>query len=220
MSMLRTVRDAGGEQDVHLVHSARTPGDIVFRAELEDLAAQGVRVTTVCQDDGGDPGWAGERGRLTLPMLRRVAPELLEAEILLCGPPGYMDAVRDLLAQAGVDPARCHQESFVLGRPGAPEVPPAAGVSEDAAVGFAVEFRRSGRTVACDAGTTVLDAAARAGLSLPSSCGEGVCGTCKTMVLEGEVDMVHGGGIRPREIARGQALLCCSTPRGDLVVDA
>jgi len=74
--------------------------------------------------------------------------------------------------------------------------------------------------VVCDARTTVLQAAAQAGLTLPASCGEGVCGTCKTTLLSGSVDMVHGGGIRPREIARQQVLLCCSRPLEDLVIDA
>lgn len=66
----------------------------------------------------------------------------------------------------------------------------------------------------------MLEAAARAGLSLPSSCGEGVCGTCKTTMLSGSVDMDHAGGIRPREIAENMVLLCCSSPLADLVLDA
>ena len=85
---------------------------------------------------------------------------------------------------------------------------------------YAVDFRRSGRTVECDSGTTVLEAAARAGLTLASSCAEGVCGTCKLTLLVGEVDMHHQGGIRPREVREGAFLPCCSTPLGDLEVDA
>ena len=87
---------------------------------------------------------------------------------------------------------------------------------------------RSTRLVSCFdrfdircAGTiSVLEAAAQAGLTLPSSCREGACGTCKTRLISGQVDMDHTGGIRPREIAQGQILLCCSTPTTDLVVDA
>jgi glycine betaine catabolism B len=85
---------------------------------------------------------------------------------------------------------------------------------------FSVEFARSGRTVACQPGTFILDAALRAGLTPPSSCGEGMCGTCKTTLVSGSVDMSHNGGIRPREIAARKILLCCSTPLEDLVIDA
>jgi ferredoxin len=74
--------------------------------------------------------------------------------------------------------------------------------------------------VPCEPGTYILDAALRAGLTLPSSCGEGMCGTCKSTLVSGSVDMSHNGGIRPREIAAHKILLCCSTPLEDLVIDA
>ena len=83
-----------------------------------------------------------------------------------------------------------------------------------------VTFARSGCEVACPAGTTVLAAAEQAGVRLPSSCAEGMCGTCKSTLLSGRVDMKHAGGIRPREIAQDKFLPCCSTPDGDIVVDA
>jgi hypothetical protein len=38
-------------------------------------------------------------------------------------------------------------------------------------------------------------------------------------MLSGRVDMKHGGGIRPREVAQGMVLICCSTPLEDLVID-
>jgi ferredoxin len=47
-----------------------------------------------------------------------------------------------------------------------------------------------------------------------------MCGTCKTTLLTGEVDMKHNGGIRPKEIAAGKVLVCCSTPLSDLRIDS
>ena len=88
----------------------------------------------------------------------------------------------------------------------------------DAVRPFRIEFRDHGVTVECAADMTILDAAAAVGLTLPSSCAEGLCGTCKSTLLAGEVDMKHNGGIRPREIAAGKVLLCCSRPKSDLVV--
>jgi len=58
----------------------------------------------------------------------------------------------------------------------------------------------------------------RNGLNPPSSCAEGVCGTCKSTVVSGPVDMEHACGIRPREIAETKILLCCSNPRKDLII--
>ena len=76
------------------------------------------------------------------------------------------------------------------------------------------------RFVDCRKGEKVLDAAFRNKINLPMDCSDGVCGTCKTQLLEGRVDMDHQGGIRPREVAQGQVLLCCSTPTEDVVLDA
>ncbi|RJQ86233.1 hybrid-cluster NAD(P)-dependent oxidoreductase [Amycolatopsis panacis] len=214
MSMLRTLRETGDPADVVFLHSARTPGDIIFLAELAALAEEsGVSVVILCGRDSPGEQWRGHRGRLTLPVLVAAAPDLAGREIFTCGPPPYMAAVRELLVQAGAEPGRCHEESFVFGAA-------AAAIPAQTGTAHRVEFRRSGRVIECDPGTTVLAAAAGAGLALPSSCGEGVCGTCKLTLLDGRVDLRHAGGIRPREIAAGRILACCATPVEDLTIDA
>lgn len=217
MSMLRTLCDTGDPSSAVFVHCARTPDDIIFRDELEALAAErGVAVVILCESDSPGELWRGPRGRLTLPALFQAAPDLLGREVFTCGPPPYMKAVRELLDLVGADPARSHEESFNVG--------PAAPVTGTEAVGTGttrqVDFRRSGQVVECGTNTTILEAAARAGIPLPSSCGEGVCGTCKLSLLSGRVDMQHAGGIRPREIALNLILACCSTPLDDVAIDA
>jgi len=216
MSMLRTIHGRREPVDVVFVHHARTPADIIFRDELARIEADHprVRVVVACEDDAEDEPWRGVRGRVTLPMLLAAAPDLAEREIFTCGPAPYMAAVRDLLARAGAHRDRCHEESFDLDTPAAEEGSRATGPS------YTVQMRRTGRSFECDDRTTLLAAAARAGLSLPSSCQEGVCGTCKTGMLSGRVEMQHAGGIRPREIAQQKILLCCSTPCEDMVLDA
>ncbi|USQ79399.1 FAD-binding oxidoreductase [Ornithinimicrobium faecis] len=230
MSMTRAMRDQalvcgsgsglsgpglGEPLDIVFVHCARTPDDIIFRAELEALAAGGLAaVTIICQDDSPQEVWQGPRGRLTLGALFAAAPDVLDREVFTCGPPRFMAAVAEHLTLIAADPARSHRESFVLDA-GAP-------ASERALSGTShlVTFARSGVTVECDAATTVLATAASAGLRLPSSCQGGVCGTCKSTLLSGQVDMQQAGGIRQREIDEGKFLPCCSTPLGDLEIDA
>lgn len=217
MSAARMLVDEGRPADVVFVHHARTPEDIVFRDELDRMNERhpGIRVIVVCEDDAPARSWAGHRGRINPVLLARVAPDAADREVFLCGPPPYMEAARACLALAGVDPVRIHEESYVFGGASTP-----ATVLAGVEATYSVELRRSGRVVHCPAGTTVLEAASRAGLPLPSSCREGVCGTCKTTLIAGAVDMNHAGGIRQREIDRGQVLLCCSTPTEDLVLDA
>jgi ferredoxin-NADP reductase len=225
MSMTRTAVDLPSDADTVFVHSARTPEDIIFRAELDQLHAslQALRVVTVCERDSGRPAWAGPRGRLTLDLLREAVPDLGEREVFTCGPAPYMEGVRMMLEAVGVDPSRCHEESFDFTTVARDANASTASAPHDNTVEsttHSLEFRRSGRTVVSDSASTILEAAASAGLILPSSCREGVCGTCKSTLVSGNVQMNHQGGIRRREIDQDKILLCCSIPLTDLVVDA
>ncbi|MGO2815962.1 MAG: 2Fe-2S iron-sulfur cluster-binding protein [Brevibacterium aurantiacum] len=83
-----------------------------------------------------------------------------------------------------------------------------------------MSFVRTGLNVRVDSEEFVLDAARRAGVKIGANCQEGMCGSCKVVKLDGEVDMNHQGGIRAREIDAGKFLPCCSTATSDLVIDA
>jgi ferredoxin len=85
--------------------------------------------------------------------------------------------------------------------------------------GFIISFSVSARDVVCAPGLTVLEAAESAGIKIPFSCREGMCATCKSRLISGQVQMQHNGGIRPKEIAAGKILVCCSRPLSDLVVE-
>jgi glycine betaine catabolism B len=239
MSMTRTLYDLGSDVDVLFVHSARTPADIIFRRELEAIAAvmPNIRVTHVCEGDYPSERWMGLRGRLSTAMLQALAPDLHERETYICGPAAYMTSVRRILEEIGYDMRRYHEESFSFDALPASDVPPpldgaesgpTAGPQGTAAiptagsekVSYSVEFVRSGITVTCGEDENVLDAAFAAGLNLPATCTQGMCGTCKTTMLSGEVDMQHNGGIRPREIAQNKVLICCAKPRSDLCIDS
>jgi len=228
MSMSRAFHDLGEARDIVFVHAARSPADIVFRGELDVMAraSTAFKVAHVVESDAGEPGWPGFRGRLSLAMLALIAPDFHERTVFTCGPAPFMAAVRRILAEAGFDMARYHEESFNFaeladGEKAEVEVADAAlaGVERPTVASFRVEFTKSGKVIECPADRTVLTAARQAGLRLPSSCSKGLCGTCKSKVVSGKVEMSHAGGIRQREIDDGFALLCCSKPLGDLVVD-
>jgi glycine betaine catabolism B len=235
MSMLRTLYDLGSDADVVFLHSARTPSDIVFRSELAaiEMVMPNLRVVHVCEADYPSERWGGMRGRLSPTMLHTIVPDLLERTILNCGPMPYMDAVRRILGELDYDLSNYHEESFTFDDPATPgATPPPEGVAyEDIAVAappagddgvatYSVVFTKSGRTVSCRADENVLDAALAARVRVPSSCNQGMCGTCKIPKLSGEVEMNHNGGIRPREVAAGRILACCSKPLSDLSLDA
>ena len=160
--------------------------------------------------------WLGYRGRLTLPLLREIAPDFMQREILTCGPAPFMGAIRAILQEAGSNPARYHQESFNFAEL-------SDSLPEEAVIapleGFEIRFAKSERTIICGPDKTILQAAKEAGLRLPSACARGMCGTCKSRMIAGQVDMKHEGGIRQREIDQGMVLICCSKPLKDTVID-
>ncbi|MDF1584837.1 hybrid-cluster NAD(P)-dependent oxidoreductase [Marinimicrococcus flavescens] len=221
MSHLRRDFDMGEDLDTIVVHCARTPRDILFRHELDLMAhrRQHLQIAHLVESVDGEQGWAGYRGRISRELVEMIAPDYREREIFCCGPPPFMAAVRAILRQGGYDMSRYHEESFDFAdlapaEQAAAPPPPDAGVKV-----HSVTFKKSGQTIECDENTTILAAARMAGLRLPSSCTKGLCGTCKTLKLSGEVEMAHAGGIRQREIDRGMVLLCCSKPRGEVTVD-
>jgi ferredoxin-NADP reductase len=221
MSMTRAAMDVHAGLDIVFVHSARTPADIIFREELARLhtAAANFRMVPICEGRGDEPEWAGHVGRLSLATLLAEVPDFRQREVFTCGPQGYMNAVQSLLDEGGFDMRRYHQESFDLNALDSVlpliEVP----VTGEKHATFSITLSRSGKIFSMSGDQTVLIAARKAGAIVPSSCSQGVCGTCKTAVLEGTVQMQHNGGIRQREIDKGMRLLCCSRPTSDLVLD-
>ena len=127
--------------------------------------------------------------------------------LYVCGPKGFMDAVLGAARAAGWGQERIHFEFFNA------DVQPQSG---DGA--FEVQLASSGRVVAVPADRTVLAALADAGVVVPSSCEQGVCGTCLTRVIEGTPDH-RDQYLLPEEQAAGdQFLPCCSRAKSPRLV--
>jgi len=73
-------------------------------------------------------------------------------------------------------------------------------------------------TFECPAGTTVLEAAEAAGMTLPHDCRMGVCMTCPSKLRSGSLDQ-SSGMLDEETIQKGYALTCISEPQSDCVID-
>lgn len=219
MSMARAHHDLASDTDILFVHSARSPADIVFREEVALMARarDGFRAVTLCETSG--PAWDGFGGRLDLARLEIIAPDFREREIFVCGPAGYMAGVAAMLVGAGFDMARHHSESFDFAALSPAEIEEVVAAEVSEVPSHKVSFTKSRRDIDCAEDVFVLSAACAAGMRLPSSCTKGLCGTCKSRLVSGTVEMTHAGGIRQREIDQGLILICCSRPTSDLVIE-
>lgn len=221
MSMSTWMWDGGQKPDIVFVHAARRPSDVIFRKHLRHMADRepGLQLHITVEETGDFRSWNGYRGRLHQIMLGLMAPDYLEREVFCCGPEPFMQAVRDMLISLGYDMNHYHQESF-----GAPvetesEAPELDDMVLNVDTDAELVFVASGVTVPCQQTDTVLAVAKASGLNIPSGCTFGLCGTCKIKKREGEVHMVHNGGISDEDIEEGYILACCSNPIGKVVVE-
>lgn len=224
MSMTRALHDLGSDADIVFVHCARTPADILFAEELTMMARNmpHLRLAMVCETHTPDSAYAGHLGRLDAARLAHIAPDFLQRDVYTCGPAPFMAAVRSLLGASSFDMQRYREESFSF------ESLTPAEKAEDAVeysinnadnLIYSIQLDKTGKTFPCHSYQTILQAAINVGIRLPSSCSSGICGTCKTKIIFGQVAMTPAGGIRQREIDQGWILPCCSRPTSDIALD-
>lgn len=218
MAMVRELADKADPVDVFFLHAGRSPVDLLFREELSVLARRmkGLRLILLPEALTGDPAWSGLSGRISKALLGLVVPDIAERSVLCCGPAPFMAAARKISVELGVSAERYLEESFDAV---VTDELPAPVETEAVAAIYKVQFAKQGKVLDVGADQTVLSCAKKMGVRLPSSCANGICGTCKSKLISGSVDMKHDGGIRQREIDAGFFLPCCSKPLSDLVID-
>ncbi|MFB9469438.1 MOSC domain-containing protein [Nonomuraea salmonea] len=158
------------------------------------------------------------------PTLESLAPLGLPADATayLCGPAAFMTALRAMLTRLGLPGDRIRTELFgardaitpgLTARPAvAPHQPPG-----EPGTGPLITFARSGLTVAWSPRhRSLLDLADACDVPTRWSCRTGVCHTCRTPLLSGDVEYAPDPLEPP---PAGQALICCSRPRHDVVLD-
>jgi predicted ferric reductase len=116
VSMLRHMRDTGTDLSVTLLYANRSERDIVFRDEIEGLAAGSrPRLKVVHVLDEAPPEWRGERGRVDLEKIVRHVGDLTAGKVFyLCGPPAMMSGLMAELFRAGVRSSKVRAERFAL----------------------------------------------------------------------------------------------------------
>jgi ferredoxin-NADP reductase len=199
MSILRDLHARRRPTDVVLVHSCRAPEDAIFRRELAARAREwpALRLAFV---------FTGETGRLDRGRLVRLVPDWDARTTFLCGPPTFMDMVRSIWRDGGVE-GRLREESFtgpvVTGRPGAHGT-------------ATVTCARSGVAFAAARDRPLLVEAERAGLRPRHGCRMGICHTCVCRKVSGTVENLVTGAVSSEPDAMIQ--ICVSAARSDLTL--
>ncbi|WP_018150951.1 PDR/VanB family oxidoreductase [Leeia oryzae] len=129
-----------------------------------------------------------------------------DAHLYVCGPAGFIEMVISSAVSAGWDTDKLHQEHF---KPANPVLLSAK---------FSVRLTRSGQVIPISAEQTVIHALAQSGIDIPTSCEQGVCGTCMVQ-LEGGTPIHLDAYLSEEEKGNGCFLPCVSRGVGELILD-
>jgi ferredoxin-NADP reductase len=204
MGMLRTMdrrlseakeKGHGAGSDIVHIHSARTADDVMFGAELRALHDKHPSFTSHLH-------LTGEHGKFQLADLDRLYPDWRLRQTWACGPGQMLNDIETHWAAAGlVD--NLHVERFDVAR---------SAVGE----GGTVTFTRSGRTIAVDGATSLLQAGEAAGVQMPFGCRMGICQTCVVTITDGHVRDLRNG----MEHQAGEKVqTCISAAAGNCALD-
>ncbi|MBO2451595.1 ferredoxin reductase [Actinomadura barringtoniae] len=190
-------RGRGAGPDIVLIHSARTPDDVIFGAELRALARRLPWLTLHERHTATD-------GRLKLADLGDACPDWAERETWACGPGDLLDEIARHWADAGAA-ERLHIERFR----------PVLAVTDGE--GGRVTFAKSGIETDADGATPLLDAGEQAGAMLPSGCRMGICYSCVGRLCSGQVRDLRTGEVHGEEGHLIQT--CVSAAAGPVEID-
>ena len=230
MSMLRHAVQADPTRPVTLLYSVRTQRDIAFRDELAWLARRYAQAKIVIAT-AEEPATAEcLSGMINRELLTSQVEDPKHNIFLLCGPPPMIEAMKRILAELGVAPDQVRFEEFAAAvafasARAAGEAPtveveaPAEPAAAAAAGGFRLRLVVSGQTLPANGSRTLLETCEAAGVRLPSACRAGVCGTCRSRIVDGQV-RCESTLLDESERAQGYILPCVSWPTSDCAMEA
>jgi ferredoxin-NADP reductase/DMSO/TMAO reductase YedYZ heme-binding membrane subunit len=220
MSKLRYLVDTAWPGEVFFVYCARSEQDIIFRDELAAIAKRHPNVHVTITLTRAADAWTGERGRISVEMLRRVISELPSRRVHMCGPQSMADDMRSLLISAGVPAEQIEFEAFTSPKATGGAAATSSDAMLDASATHELTFASSGKTISTNAGQTILEAAEANGVEILFDCRSGICGQCKVRKRSGEVAMDAADALTPADVAGGLILACQARCASDVTVDA
>jgi ring-1,2-phenylacetyl-CoA epoxidase subunit PaaE len=225
-SIVKTTLMTEPHSQVTLVYGNRSSSSVIFKeelADLKDIYRERLNLVFIMSREQQDIDLFN--GRIN----RTKCDALLEKWIdpagidtaFICGPLGMMEDVSASLQAHGIDKAHIKMELFATSLHQVPRPLPMHHVQGHNECQVTVIQDGRTRQFTMEKNTTsVLDAGLAQGIELPYSCKGGVCSTCRSKVIKGEVDMDTNFALEDYEIARGFRLLCQSYPVTDhLVID-
>ena len=228
MSMLRHGVISAPTRPITLLYSVNGQTDVVFAEELRWLAKRHPQIEVVITTTEGPHSADYHSGRIDRQMLVDHVQDLGNNVFLLCGPPPMIESMQSILADLGVAENQIRHEAFeaaVAASQRAVETVHVDQAIESAtndkvtAGKYDLKLTNSGRTLAADAGQSLLETCEASGVEIQSICRAGVCGTCRTRVVDGNV-RCDGVALDEADRSEGFVLACVAWPESDCAIEA
>jgi ferredoxin-NADP reductase/MOSC domain-containing protein YiiM len=225
MSMLHSLAAEKSQREIWWIYGARNRADHPFAEESRSLLkelSRGRGYIVYSRPAASDQVGADfdALGHIDAALLERIGVSQ-SSDFYLCGPPSFLQNMRDGLRNWDVLGENVHTEIFgaleaitpgmaqVVHTPHLPQGPSGSGP--------AVSFARSGITAAWDPKfASLLELAEACDVPVRWSCRTGVCHTCMTGLIAGSITYSPEPLEKP---APGNVLVCCSQPNAGVTLD-
>lgn len=213
LSMARAIDEGTEDFRLVLLYGARTKKDLMFKNELDAIAARNEKVDVVYVLSASKAKDC-EHGFIGAELIKKYAPENEEYSLFACGPEAMYNFLRGETEKLGLRRKFIRFEMQGVSK----SVVKAAGI-ENAVYKMTVINRGEKTEFACEAAETVLTALEKAGVTVPVRCRSGECGFCRSKLVSGEVFIPEGTDRRRIADARfGYIHPCCCYPAGDITI--
>ncbi len=219
--MLRHAAHADPNRTVTLLYSVHTQADIAFREELSWLARRQPNAKIVVTTTRGPHSTEYLSGRIDRAMLLEQVSDLKNNIFMICGPGPMIDAVTSILvSELGVDPGQVRSEAFEAAvAASTPHDPAQSQAGPEQPETYELRLVATNQTVPARTGTPLLEVCEAAGIDIPSACRAGVCGTCRTRLVAGEVSC-RGDALDEGDLDNGYILPCVACAISDCALEA
>jgi len=200
---------------INLLYGSRIPEDVIFKADLEKLAAEHSNFTLSPVISEPPEGYDGLKGLLDANLIARLVGDIKGKTFYVCGPRAMQDLCRAALKELEVPQRKIRHELYgapddVSKEPGWPE-----GLSKD--VVFEVDVAGK-KMILAKAGEPLLNALDRSGLAVPALCRSGECSACRIRLLGGKVFVPSQATVRESDRKAGYIHGCVTYPIDNLKI--
>ncbi|GAB2702388.1 phenylacetate-CoA oxygenase/reductase subunit PaaK [Mucilaginibacter koreensis] len=202
-----------GSSRIMLIYSSQQENGIIFKPELDVLAAQHSNRFSIHYFISSQHKRLNNIGVEQL--VQQIIPsgQLHDVQFYLCGPFDYMRMVRLTLQFMDVKPNHIHRENFVL-----ETVPVLSAITNFPPHKLRIFFNNEWHDVVAGENQSILQAAWQNNIRLPFSCRSGVCSACAARCTGGKVELMKNEVLTDEDLAQGWILTCTGYALSDDVV--